>query len=292
MSTAGQGPRGGGATADRWLRGRRRRRGPDDVGHAPGHRAPCAERSSQPGGSGPPAGTRPCDVFMPDSPQHEDGIRIEPPPSEPVARGTMPAARAAADPPEEPPGVRVEVPRVHRDPEAGRCPSWPPIRIPGCWSCPPRRSRRPAAGPPGPSRRGRPAPSATTSSPGWWVAGGVLEVLHADGVRRPAGRGRPRSPRSGPRRAACSRARSPSTATKAPTIGLSASMRARAPPSAPGPSSWPRTCRASSTTEIRAEVHPSRAQAAGRPEPQRRPPGRPRGAAITIGAGTVTPLAT
>src|SRR5205807_7151322 len=29
-----------------------------------------------------------------------------PPPSEPVAQGTMPAATAAADPPEDPPGVR------------------------------------------------------------------------------------------------------------------------------------------------------------------------------------------
>ena len=35
------------------------------------------------------------------------GIRIEPPPSEPVAHGTRPAATAAADPPEDPPGVRV-----------------------------------------------------------------------------------------------------------------------------------------------------------------------------------------
>jgi hypothetical protein len=41
---------------------------------------------------------------MPDSPQQADGRRIDPPPSEPVARGTMPAASAAADPPEEPPG--------------------------------------------------------------------------------------------------------------------------------------------------------------------------------------------
>src|SRR5580658_1708345 len=64
---------------------------------------PLVERSIQPGGWGPPAGTRPRDGFMPDRPQQADGIRMEPPPSEPVASGTMPAASAAAVPPEEPP---------------------------------------------------------------------------------------------------------------------------------------------------------------------------------------------
>ena len=43
---------------------------------------------------------------MPVSPHSAAGMRIEPPPSEPVASGTSPAARAAADPPDEPPGVR------------------------------------------------------------------------------------------------------------------------------------------------------------------------------------------
>ncbi len=33
-------------------------------------------------------------------------MRIEPPPSLPVATGSIPAATAAAEPPEEPPGVR------------------------------------------------------------------------------------------------------------------------------------------------------------------------------------------
>ena len=51
--------------------------------------------------------TRPRVGFIPTSPQHAAGIRIEPPPSEPVAHGTIPAATAAAEPPEEPPGVRV-----------------------------------------------------------------------------------------------------------------------------------------------------------------------------------------
>jgi hypothetical protein len=41
---------------------------------------------------------------MPVSPQQDAGIRIEPPPSDPVPSGTMPAAIAAAVPPDDPPG--------------------------------------------------------------------------------------------------------------------------------------------------------------------------------------------
>ena len=43
---------------------------------------------------------------MPERPQHAEGMRMEPPPSDPVARGTMPAASAAAAPPDDPPGPR------------------------------------------------------------------------------------------------------------------------------------------------------------------------------------------
>jgi len=53
----------------------------------------------------PPAGTRPSEVLMPERPQHDEGIRMEPPPSDPVASGTIPAATAAAEPPDDPPGV-------------------------------------------------------------------------------------------------------------------------------------------------------------------------------------------
>jgi len=42
--------------------------------------------------------------FSPTSPQNAAGIRIEPPVSVAVARGTMPAAIAAPEPPLEPPG--------------------------------------------------------------------------------------------------------------------------------------------------------------------------------------------
>ena len=41
---------------------------------------------------------------MPDRPQQALGIRMEPPPSDPVASGTIPAASAAELPPDDPPG--------------------------------------------------------------------------------------------------------------------------------------------------------------------------------------------
>src|SRR4029079_7651630 len=42
----------------------------------------------------------------PNTPQSEDGTRIEPLVSEPRVSGTWPAATAAAEPPEEPPAPR------------------------------------------------------------------------------------------------------------------------------------------------------------------------------------------
>jgi len=53
-----------------------------------------------------PVGTRPRLGFSPNTPQHDAGIRIDPPPSPPLAIGTIRAATAAADPPLDPPGVR------------------------------------------------------------------------------------------------------------------------------------------------------------------------------------------
>ena len=49
---------------------------------------------------------RPNVVFIPNSPEYDAGMRIEPPPSLPVHAGKSPAATAAAEPPDEPPGVR------------------------------------------------------------------------------------------------------------------------------------------------------------------------------------------
>ncbi len=53
---------------------------------------------------------RPRVGFKPNRPQHEAGMRMEPPPSVAWAAGTMPAATAAAAPPDEPPVVQ---PRSH-----------------------------------------------------------------------------------------------------------------------------------------------------------------------------------
>src|SRR5579863_9163419 len=53
-----------------------------------------------------PCGMRPNEVLSPKHPVKCAGIRIEPPPSEPVASGTIPDAIAAELPPDDPPGVR------------------------------------------------------------------------------------------------------------------------------------------------------------------------------------------
>ncbi len=50
--------------------------------------------------------TRPRVGFSPTRPQHDAGMRIEPPPSFACATGTTPLATAAAEPPDEPPDVR------------------------------------------------------------------------------------------------------------------------------------------------------------------------------------------
>src|SRR5210317_2125734 len=52
-----------------------------------------------------PRGVRARLGFMPNRPQHEAGIRIEPPPSVALAKGKIPAATAAAEPPDDPPVV-------------------------------------------------------------------------------------------------------------------------------------------------------------------------------------------
>lgn len=63
----------------------------------------CSTTISPGTGHGVSAGSR--DGLKPNRPQHDAGIRIEPPPSDACASGTMPAATAAAAPPLEPPGV-------------------------------------------------------------------------------------------------------------------------------------------------------------------------------------------
>jgi hypothetical protein len=53
-----------------------------------------------------PDGIRARVGLSPNRPQHAAGMRIEPPPSEACAAGTIPAATAAAAPPLDPPVVR------------------------------------------------------------------------------------------------------------------------------------------------------------------------------------------
>ena len=62
--------------------------------------------ASNPNGLGGQAGTRPYVGLMPATPHMAHGMRIEPPPSVPSAKGAMPVASAAALPPLEPPAVR------------------------------------------------------------------------------------------------------------------------------------------------------------------------------------------
>src|SRR5579875_602646 len=49
--------------------------------------------------------TRPRDGLRPTRPQHDAGIRIDPPPSVPAAIGAIPAATLTAAPPLDPPAV-------------------------------------------------------------------------------------------------------------------------------------------------------------------------------------------
>ena len=66
------------------------------------------------------SGTRSRCGLSPNRPHQPDGMRIEPPPSEPSASGASPAATAAPLPPLLPPGVQRGVPRVAGRPERQR----------------------------------------------------------------------------------------------------------------------------------------------------------------------------
>ncbi len=60
---------------------------------------------AQPSPAYGPSGSRARVGLNPNSPQDEAGMRTDPPPSEPCAKGTIPAATAAPAPPDEPPDV-------------------------------------------------------------------------------------------------------------------------------------------------------------------------------------------
>src|SRR2546427_5050836 len=64
-----------------------------------------ADAPPQPSPASGAIDTRPRVGLRPKRPQHEAGMRIEPPPSVAWAIGSMPAATAAAAPPLEPPAL-------------------------------------------------------------------------------------------------------------------------------------------------------------------------------------------
>src|SRR5437879_9225614 len=68
-------------------------------------------------------GTRPYDGFSPYTPQNDDGMRIDPAPSEPWASGPRPAAAAAAAPALEPPVVIAVFQGLRVMPARGLSPS-------------------------------------------------------------------------------------------------------------------------------------------------------------------------
>ena len=80
---------------------------------------PRTARTPAPGGTGPPSGIVPVVVLITESPHRDPGIRIDPPPSLPVASGTIPEASAAADPPDEPPGERSRFQGLLVTPQCG-----------------------------------------------------------------------------------------------------------------------------------------------------------------------------
>ena len=81
---------------------------------------PVCASEAQDGGEKPgERGTRPKVGFSPNTPQNDDGTRIEPTPSVPIAIGPQPAATAAAAPPLDPPLVRPRFQGLRVMPETG-----------------------------------------------------------------------------------------------------------------------------------------------------------------------------
>jgi hypothetical protein len=64
------------------------------------------ESPPQPSVRSGPIGTRPRLGLSPNSPQHDAGMRIDPPPSVACAAGITPAATAELAPPDDPPAMR------------------------------------------------------------------------------------------------------------------------------------------------------------------------------------------
>ena len=147
-------------------------------------------------------------------------MRIDPPPSEPVASGTIPAAMAAALPPEDPPGVWSRFHGLRVGPNtvlsvSAFHPSSGVLVFPTTTH--PAATSRATSGRVG---RGRRAVGEGRRAVGGDEAGGVLQVLHPErdaGQRARVATGGHLARRSP---SAAARARSSSTATKALSRGL------------------------------------------------------------------------
>ena len=141
-------------------------------------------------------------------------MRMEPPPSEPVASGTMPAARAAAAPPEEPPGPWAWSNGFSGRAEDGVGGVAAPGELGGVGLADDDAAGRPQAGDEGMVVVGGRVVGVERRAVGGAVADGVLGVLDAEGD---AGQ-RPGVVAGGDalvEGGGLGRARSPSTATKA-----------------------------------------------------------------------------
>ena len=107
----------GAASADRSDRDRPPRPAPPPRRTDGGPSAPWSTGAASRALTAPPLGTRPSDGFIADRPQHDDGMRSDPPPSDPVASGTMPDGDGRRAPSRGPARAVIEVPRVERRPE-------------------------------------------------------------------------------------------------------------------------------------------------------------------------------
>ena len=176
-------------------------------------------------------------------------MRSEPPPSDPVARGTRPAATAEALPPDEPPGVWSRFQGLRVGPNTALSVSaFQPTS--GVFVFP--RTTQPAA-----TSRATNGESAGAGGLPAKATDPLVVVKPSASSRSFTPMGIPaRGPGSRPAamtssiRPAAARARSPSTATKAFNVGLSASIRPRACPTTSRAESSPdRTFPASPTTD-------------------------------------------
>src|ERR1700722_16242572 len=79
----------------------------------------CASEAQEGGEKPGDRGTSPKVGFSPNTPQNEDGTRIEPTPSVPMASGPQPAAIGAAAPPLDPPLVRLSDQGLRVIPDTG-----------------------------------------------------------------------------------------------------------------------------------------------------------------------------